>query len=438
MLSTILTTLSITTAASFDTQASPPTTEIISGLLGSVSLACWLFLLLPQLIENYRNQSAEAISLAFVLVWFLGDLCNLIGALWAGLVPVVIAIAVYFCISDGLLIAQCLYYGIRNKRREGQGLLESVRDVVRDTETGNERVVSSTGQYTAVTRPREVQGRRRTLGDDEDLNTTPTETEPLLSRVHSRTTSMSKYTIPGSADLKYIREQSRRQSAARRSSAGSAVSHSRTRRKSSSVATTSAQAEPLAKILEDRSNSSASIGGHTGLVNLGKDFAFIMLVMGVGCIGWLIAYKTGTWRPTPPPDTNPPQHNIPEAENPTSAQFLGYASAILYLTARLPQIWKNYREKSCEGLSILFFVLSLIGNATYGGGILAHSLQKDYVRKNAPWLIGSLGTIFEDIFVFVQFRIYKEHADVEQHQALIDDSAERARGADSMVRGEGV
>jgi hypothetical protein len=43
---------------------------------------------------------------------------NLAGAAWAGLVPVVIAIAVYYCIADGVLISQCLYYKFRNARRE--------------------------------------------------------------------------------------------------------------------------------------------------------------------------------------------------------------------------------------------------------------------------------------------------------------------------------
>jgi len=42
---------------------------------------------------------------------------------------------------------------------------------------------------------------------------------------------------------------------------------------------------------------------------------------------------------------------------------------VLYLGARLPQIAKNYREKSCEGLSLLFFILSVIGNLTYGAGV---------------------------------------------------------------------
>jgi uncharacterized protein with PQ loop repeat len=106
--------------------------EAASGLLGSVSMTCWIFLLVrishlfasapltnqvPQLIENYRNGNAEAISLLFVFVWFVGDIANLAGGLLAGLVPVIVAIAVYFCIADGVLIAQCLYYKARNARQ---------------------------------------------------------------------------------------------------------------------------------------------------------------------------------------------------------------------------------------------------------------------------------------------------------------------------------
>jgi uncharacterized protein with PQ loop repeat len=72
----------------------------------------------PQLIENYRNGNAEAISLLFVFVWFIGDITNLLGGVLAGLVPVIVAIAVYFCIADGVLIAQCLYYKARNARLE--------------------------------------------------------------------------------------------------------------------------------------------------------------------------------------------------------------------------------------------------------------------------------------------------------------------------------
>lgn len=42
---------------------------------------------------------------------------SLKGALWAGLVPTVIALAIYFCIADFVLISQCLYYNNKNARK---------------------------------------------------------------------------------------------------------------------------------------------------------------------------------------------------------------------------------------------------------------------------------------------------------------------------------
>lgn len=92
--------------------------EALSGITGSISLASWIFLLIPQLVENYRRGSADGISLAFLLVWFVGDVTNLAGAAWARLVPTVIALAVYFCFADTVLIAQCVYYNLLNRKRD--------------------------------------------------------------------------------------------------------------------------------------------------------------------------------------------------------------------------------------------------------------------------------------------------------------------------------
>lgn len=47
-----------------------------------------------------------------------------------------------------------------------------------------------------------------------------------------------------------------------------------------------------------------------------------------------------------------------------------------------------------------------MGNLTYGAGILFHSLEKEYLLTNLPWLIGSLGTMVEDGIIFLQFRMY--------------------------------
>ena len=74
---------------------------------------------LPQLIENYKTGSADGVSLAFLAVWLIGDLANLFGAIWANLVPTVIALAIYFCFADSVLIVQCLYYKRRNNGGHG-------------------------------------------------------------------------------------------------------------------------------------------------------------------------------------------------------------------------------------------------------------------------------------------------------------------------------
>jgi uncharacterized protein with PQ loop repeat len=248
------------------------TREALSGIFGSISLACWIFLLVPQLIENYRNSSAEAISLAFIFVWFVGDICNLAGALWAGLVPVVVAIGVYFCIADGVLIGQCLYYGIVNKRREGRDLLDTL---VPSSDAGAEP-----GQESR-------------------------EEEPLLKR--RRTNSI---TIPGSAD--------------RRPSSTSV------RRRASSTV----QNDHLAKILEETDGSGTRLWF--------KNAMSVLAIMVVGAAGWALAYESGAWKPSP---------TSTDREEPMAAgaQILGYLSAVAYLGARIPQIVKNAREKSCEG-----------------------------------------------------------------------------------------
>ena len=64
------------------------------------------------------------------------------------------------------------------------------------------------------------------------------------------------------------------------------------------------------------------------------------------------------------------------------------------------------------GLSLLFFLLSLTGNLTYGVSLIAYSQDKDYLLNALPWLLGSLGTMVEDAIIFFQFRIYAHHARV--------------------------
>lgn len=289
------------------------TAEAFSGILGSISLAAWIFLLVPQLIENHTNGHADGISMTFLFIWAAGDILSLAGGLWAGLVPTVIALAIYFCFADGALITQCIYYNTLNAKKD-------------EEEQAQEQAEASTEQ------------------------------DPLLAAAASQ----------------------------RKPSTTSRRSHRRSSARSRRDSLSRALAKPTA--------SSAWI----------KNSLSILAIIAAGTAGWALAYKTGAWHPVPI------KNHADSTPTPLGASLLGYGSALLYLGARVPQIVKNQRERSCEGLSLLFFLLSLLGNATYGAGILCHSLEEEYVWTNLPWLIGSLGTMVEDLVIFAQFRVFGE------------------------------
>lgn len=75
-----------------------------------------------------------------------------------------------------------------------------------------------------------------------------------------------------------------------------------------------------------------------------------------------------------------------------------------------------FHELTCvsTGLALLFFLLSLTGNLTYGASLVAFSQDSAYILKALPWLLGSLGTIAEDAIIFVQFKLYSKTGQVKE------------------------
>jgi uncharacterized protein with PQ loop repeat len=88
--------------------------EEASCVLGWISVACWIIVYSPQFFENYRLKSGEGVSVSFVVIWLLGDILNLSGALMAGLLPTVIILALYYTICDVTLLLQIYYYRFTN------------------------------------------------------------------------------------------------------------------------------------------------------------------------------------------------------------------------------------------------------------------------------------------------------------------------------------
>ncbi|KQK80505.1 lysosomal amino acid transporter 1 [Amazona aestiva] len=96
-----------------------------------------------------------------------------------------------------------------------------------------------------------------------------------------------------------------------------------------------------------------------------------------------------------------------------SGFICGYISCVFYLGSRFPQLYKNFRRRSTEGTSYLLFALAMMGNCTYGLSLVLRmpatkSLQALYFLHHLPWLIGSFGVLFLDVFVTLQFILYRQ------------------------------
>lgn len=227
-------------------------------------------------------KSGEGLSVTFVVVWLLGDICNLVGAVLGGLLPTVIILALYYSVCDIILLLQIYYYRWVGKRRS---------DGV-------------------------------------------TEESPLLDEnVHQ-----------GGM------EDNRRQ-----------------------------------------------------LYTLFAQYAVaVLLVFAGGLISGWISTRPREHDRTPQKPSGP---GVPEWQ----IQVIGWTSAILYLGARIPQIFKNFETK-CEGLSPGLFLFAISGNLTYALSICVASMERDYLIRNGSWLAGSALTIFFDIFVLCQFFYYRPRA----------------------------
>lgn len=159
------------------------------------------------------------------------------------------------------------------------------------------------------------------------------------------------------------------------------------------------------------------------------NFTLIFLVCVSGVLGWWLSNRNSL-----------PIDSSDALEFNTPGQVLGYISAALYLGSRIPQLLLNYRRKSTEGISMLFFLFACIGNMTYVLSIVAYSPESackiaghcrpgeaksvytNYILVNLSWLFGSAGTMMLDLGVFVQYFLYKKDDDSRDEEGDYDEA----------------
>lgn len=144
----------------------------------------------------------------------------------------------------------------------------------------------------------------------------------------------------------------------------------------------------------------------------------ILMVSMAGVAGYFLSrHYTEGKSSGPKDDDHFPQFNV-------LGQVFGWLCAVFYLGSRLPQLLLNWRRKSTEGVSMLFFLFACLGNLTYVLSILMYEptcanprhcelgetrrIYGRYILVNLSWLAGSLGTLFLDFGIFTQFFIYNK------------------------------
>ncbi|XP_076472398.1 lysosomal amino acid transporter 1 homolog [Babylonia areolata] len=96
----------------------------VSFAIGLASIAFWLGVLLPQIVENCKNMNCVAsISAGLLLSWIFGDTTNLVGAFLTKQGLIQVLLGVWFVLTDLLLMGQLFYYHCVFKRRHREANL---------------------------------------------------------------------------------------------------------------------------------------------------------------------------------------------------------------------------------------------------------------------------------------------------------------------------
>lgn len=170
----------------------------------------------------------------------------------------------------------------------------------------------------------------------------------------------------------------------------------------------------------------------------------VIMVCAAGVLGWYLGERVkGDHKQKSPSDGS-----NDKLEFNVVGQFFGYLCTVAYIASRLPQLILNYRRKTTDGLSMLFFLFACLGNITYvlsifayepkcGGKSCKHgegsAIYGRYILVNLSWLAGSLVTLFMDFGVFAQYFIYKSN--IESQQTVVFDEEHDADHEDDHQNG---
>ena len=346
----------------------PTPLAFLSTLLGFLSIGAWLFALPPQLYKNYALGSASGLSVFFLAEWFLGDLTNMIGAIFTEQATWQITNAAYFVMVDVILCGQYIWYTHLKLWRERKRMEED-KSLTPDDGSGYHED------------PRGALGGIRVM-----------ETMEETTAGNAQNLPKSSTACDDRKPTKGIKPPTSRQNS----------------RKPTPHTTNLSEKLSHPKIIRTKSSPLPLAPSQN-----------ILLVLSILC--------TVLARASPlSPLSNPPSSHTIHKPLEFPGRILSWSSSILYLGSRLPQIYRNHTRRSTTGLSPSLFAAAFTGNLFYSTSVVSNpsawnsclpyglrgwcgaegSDQWNWVALAAPFWLGTAGVLALDATIGVQFLRY--------------------------------
>lgn len=357
----------------------PTPLAFLSSLLGFLSIGAWLFALPPQLYKNFTMSSASGLSVYFLMEWFLGDLTNMLGAIFTDQASWQVVVAAYFVMVDVILCGQYIWYERLRSWRERR-LCDRMPSIEGDGDYDNARGVSESIS---------VSDEMEEISDDGRQ-------DPPINGVAS-SNIMAKGVKPSTSRHKSGKQLTKTlQSSPASQKSQKPTSYLSEKPKIGRIQPTSLPLAPTPPTL---------------------------LLLSILCA--VLANAS----PLSPTITSASSLNPPRATPiQTAGRFLSWLSSILYLGSRMPQIYKNYTRHSTSGLSPSLFIAAFTGNFFYSSSVVTNPLawssapnwglhgwagpegsdRFNWISLAAPFWLGTAGVLVLDATIGIQFLRYGE------------------------------
>eukprot|EP00768_Dysnectes_brevis_P002372 gnl/Dysnectes_brevis/1801_a2063_2981.p1 GENE.gnl/Dysnectes_brevis/1801_a2063_2981~~gnl/Dysnectes_brevis/1801_a2063_2981.p1 ORF type:complete len:394 (-),score=117.60 gnl/Dysnectes_brevis/1801_a2063_2981:63-1244(-) len=353
--------------------------EILSFVIGWLSLGTWVFAQFPQLRVNLLLKSGEGLAPLFILQWFGGDLFNLISCLLTGQLLTQIVLAAYWVAVDTMLLLQYLMY-TRGKEKKEKKEKKAEAQLLSETSI----------EIDALNPVRQTDAADAAIGPSSDGTEVPDIADAPLT----------------ASQIQALRE-------APRLSLGDYLPVGRgsfgARNQAEVDRMVSSLTAPAPSGVAMSTQTKVTPGEKTAYTPLEVSLYVTIFLLAASWIYWVARYNTALIDFASDTIGDCVDSSAPEGSFWFNfGTVLAFLSIPLYIGGRPFQLYRNYTRKHTLGVSSGFFVLVVFGNGFQCTSLFVFSQEKDYLVSKIPYILGSGIPAIMDLFILFQIWSYRE------------------------------